>query len=132
MRREKSGGGEEVEVLGFFGGELALKVYGAVQASGRAGRIGLGRNKKKRKRESGSLQKKKKPNSPELGSNNEKGRTGNQLTRVVFKTLHNRGKSLTPASRIAMLDPRIAKLEWRDETQDASGWALNIFVLYSI
>ena len=45
----------------------------------------------------------------------------NSLTRVVFSTLHSRGKSLTPASSIAMLDPRIAVLERRDETQDARG-----------
>ena len=43
----------------------------------------------------------------------------NGLTLVVASTLHSLGKSLTPWSSIAMLEPRSALEERREETQDA-------------
>ena len=45
-------------------------------------------------------------------------------TRVVCSTFARRGKSLTPESRIDMLEDRRAFVERRDETQDASGFAM--------
>ena len=47
-----------------------------------------------------------------------------QHTRVVCNTFARRGKSLTPESRIDMLEDRSAFVERRDETQDASGFAM--------
>lgn len=45
-------------------------------------------------------------------------------TRVVCSTFARRGKSLTPESRIDMLEDRRALVERRDETQDVSGFAI--------
>lgn len=45
-------------------------------------------------------------------------------TRVVCRTLARRGKSLTPESRIEMLDESRVLLERREETQDASALAM--------
>lgn len=45
-------------------------------------------------------------------------------TRVVCSTLDNRGKSFTPESRIEMLEERRALVDRREETQDASGFAI--------
>lgn len=66
------------------------------------------------------------PGGSEEGKEEER---GGKLTRVVFRTLHRRGKSLTPASRIEMLDPRMRVLEVRDETQEERGWGVVIFFL---
>lgn len=43
---------------------------------------------------------------------------------MVCRTLARRGKSLTPESRIEMLDERRVLLERREETQDASALAI--------
>ena len=44
-------------------------------------------------------------------------------TRCVCSTFARRGKSLTPASRIDMLEDRSAFVDRKDETQDPSGFA---------
>ena len=45
-------------------------------------------------------------------------------TRVVCSTFANRGKSLTPESRMDMLDDNSAFVDRKDETQEASGFAI--------
>ena len=47
-------------------------------------------------------------------------------TRVVCSTFARRGKSLTPESRIDILDDRSAFVERKDETQEASEFAMII------
>ena len=46
-------------------------------------------------------------------------------TRVVCNTFARRGKSLTPESRIEMLEDSSAFVERRDETQDTRGFAIS-------
>ena len=48
------------------------------------------------------------------------------LTRVVRSTFASRGKSLTPESRIDILEDRSAFVERKDETHDASGFAITL------
>lgn len=43
---------------------------------------------------------------------------------MVLRTLHRRGRSLTPVSRIEMLDERRVLLERREETQEESASAI--------
>ena len=45
-------------------------------------------------------------------------------TRVVCKTFDRRGKSLTPESRIEMLEDRSWLLERREETQEERGFVI--------
>ena len=45
-------------------------------------------------------------------------------TRVVCSTFARRGKSLTPESSMDMLEDKSAFVERKDETQDASGFAI--------
>ena len=45
-------------------------------------------------------------------------------TRVVCNTFPNRGKSLTPESRIEILDDRSAFVDRNDDTQEAKGFAI--------
>lgn len=45
-------------------------------------------------------------------------------TRVVCRTLTRRGKSFTPESRIEMLEESRVLLDRREETQDASAFAM--------
>ena len=52
------------------------------------------------------------------------GKGTKERTRVVCSTLDNRGKSFTPESRIEMLEERRALVERREDTQDASGFAI--------
>lgn len=49
-------------------------------------------------------------------------------TRVVCSTLASRGKSLTPESRMEMLEERRALVERREETQEDKGFG----IVYSI
>ena len=49
---------------------------------------------------------------------------GGAHTRVVCNTLPSRGKSLTPESRIEMLEDRRALVERSEDTQEASGFAI--------
>lgn len=46
------------------------------------------------------------------------------LTRVVWRTLHSRGKSLTPASRVEMDESRRWREDWRDDTEEESEAAI--------
>jgi len=45
-------------------------------------------------------------------------------TRVVCSTLDSRGKSLTPESRIEMLDPRRLRDDCSEATHPGSAWAI--------
>ena len=56
----------------------------------------------------------------------EEGKKGH--TRVVCNTLPNRGKSLTPESRIDILDDRSAFVDRKDEIQEANGFAITLFI----
>ena len=49
---------------------------------------------------------------------------GGVLTRVVCSTLPSRGRSLTPVSRIEMLEDSRAFVERNDDTHKASGFAI--------
>lgn len=48
-------------------------------------------------------------------------------TRVVCKTLDKRGKSLTPESRMEMLEERSWLLERREETQEERALAITFY-----
>ena len=48
---------------------------------------------------------------------------GTKHTRCVCSTFARRGKSLTPESRIEMVEDRSAFVDRKDETQDPSGFA---------
>lgn len=48
------------------------------------------------------------------------------LTRVVCRTLHSRGKSLTPDSRVEIDESRSCREDWRDVTEAFSDAAMVI------
>ena len=52
------------------------------------------------------------------------GGQGKEYTRVVWRTLARRGKSLTPESRIEILDERSWFVDCREETQEESADAI--------
>ncbi len=58
------------------------------------------------------------------GDRSGRQRESNKHTRVVCSTFASRGKSLTPESRIDMLDDNSAFVDRKDETQEASGFAI--------